>query len=133
MKEAINKLKEVLQEEVQLEETRKPINARLRDLKKIKDGLLEEIMQGMKTDNYSNEFCTIMRNKKLVIEVVDEDEASDFMTIEEVKKVNEEKIEEMFENMFKNPIDDSLQEAEFSGVKVKEIYKPQIRKKKDGL
>lgn len=132
MKEQLETLKNLLKEEAELEEVRKPINKRLAEIKKIKEGLAEEITSQMKTDNYSNEFCTIMRNKKLAIEVVDEEKAMEFMKAETIVSIDEAKVEEIFNALYKTQSDE-LQKAEFSGLKVSEFYKPQIRKKKDGL
>lgn len=132
MKEQLETLKNLLKEEAELEETRKPINKRLAEIKKIKEGLAEEITSQMKTDNYSNEFCTIMRNKKLAIEVKDEVQAMEFMKSETVISIDEAKVEEVFNALYRQQSDE-LQGAEFSGLKVQEFYKPQIRKKKDGL
>lgn len=132
MKELLEKLKTILQEEVELETTRKPINKRLAELKAVKEGLLSEITAQMKTDNYSTEFATIMRNKKLVIEVVDETKAEAYIKEEVVKSIDEAKVEEVFNAMYREDKSE-LQSAEFEGLKVSEIYKPQVRKKKDGL
>ncbi|HLT42292.1 MAG TPA: hypothetical protein VKZ95_06265 [Sphingobacteriaceae bacterium] len=132
MKEQLEKLKNLLKEESELEEVRKPINKRLAEIKKIKEGLLEEVTKVMKTDNYSTEFCTIMRNKKLAIEVIDEEKAMEYMKAETIVSVDEAKVEEVFKAMYRADSDE-LQSAEFSGLKVSEFYKPQVRKKKDGL
>lgn len=132
MKEQLEKLKNLLKEESELEEVRKPINKRLAEIKKIKEGLLEEVTKAMKTDNYSTEFCTIMRNKKIAIEVIDEAKALEYMRSETIISVDEAKVEEVFNAMYRADSDE-LQSAEFSGLKVSEFYKPQVRKKKDGL
>lgn len=128
----LTQLKEVLLSEAEVESKLKPLQKAAKDLKNKKEGLATEIIKLMKTDNYSTEFATIMKGKKLVIEIKDEEKAKAFMKSETIISIDEAKVEEMFNAMYREDKEE-LQSAEFDGIKVQEIYKPVIRKKKNGL
>jgi len=132
MQELLQQLKNILVEEQELEDVRKPIAKRLKELKEQKLGLAEKFLDKMKTDNYSTDFATIMRGRTLVIDILNEQEASEYIETEIVKTINEAKVQEVFEAMYRDDSED-LQGADFDGLHVQEVYKPTIRRKKNGF
>lgn len=130
--ENLFKLRELMLSEIAIQEAIEPFKKQEKEIKTKKEKLLKEILKDLKTDNLSTEFCTIMRNKKLVIEVLDQEKAMSLMKAETNIVIDEDKVEKMFDSLYREDKDE-LQSVEFEGVRVTEVYKPQVRKKSNGL
>jgi hypothetical protein len=85
MDELLNNLRTILKEEGRLDNAKK-------DLKAVKDGILDKLLGLVKADNFSNEFVTL--RKKLSIKVKDDQIAAEFM--KEVMQVDKKMVEDYF-------------------------------------